>query len=139
MYILDTDTLNYFFRGHPKVSHYLNLVEREQITTSIISKIEVLRGRMDFVLKAATTHEFLRAQLWLEQSEFLISQFPIVPFDDNAGSIFEKFRQMSSYRKVGRADLLIASIVIANRATLVTRNTKDFSKLTQLKIVNWMD
>jgi tRNA(fMet)-specific endonuclease VapC len=139
MYLLDTDTLNYFFRGHPKIIDNFNLVEDEQVVTSIISKIEVLQGRMDFVLKAANTQQFLRAQLWLEQSELFLNQFSIIPFDEVAGTIFEMLRKISSHRKIGRADLLIASIAIANKATLVTRNTKDFSRISKLNLVNWME
>jgi tRNA(fMet)-specific endonuclease VapC len=41
--------------------------------------------------------------------------------------------------KVGRADLLIASIALANRATLVTRNRRHFEKVPGLMVVNWVD
>ncbi len=35
------------------------------------------------------------------------------------------------------ADLLIACIVLAHNATLVTRNTKDFANIPGLKQGNW--
>ena len=40
---------------------------------------------------------------------------------------------------MGRADLLIAAITLANRATLVTRNLKDFRQVPGLQIENWAD
>jgi tRNA(fMet)-specific endonuclease VapC len=42
-------------------------------------------------------------------------------------------------RNIGCGDLLIASIALANRATLVTRNRKDFRKLPNLGLENWAD
>ena len=35
-------------------------------------------------------------------------------------------------------DLRVASIVIANSATLLTRNTKDFAKIPGLRHENWL-
>jgi len=42
-------------------------------------------------------------------------------------------------RKIGRADLLIASIALASSATLATRNLKDFAFVPGLRTENWAD
>jgi len=42
-------------------------------------------------------------------------------------------------KKVGRADLLIAAIALAHRATLVTRNVRDFQQIPGLILENWTD
>jgi tRNA(fMet)-specific endonuclease VapC len=42
-------------------------------------------------------------------------------------------------RKIGRADLLIAAISLANRATVVSRNLKDFRQVPGLRVENWAD
>ncbi len=36
-------------------------------------------------------------------------------------------------------DLRIASIVIANGATLLTRNLKDFTRVPDLRVENWLE
>jgi tRNA(fMet)-specific endonuclease VapC len=46
---------------------------------------------------------------------------------------------VSNLRKIGRADLLIASVTLANRATLVTRNTRHFKQVPGLRVENWVD
>ncbi len=40
---------------------------------------------------------------------------------------------------MGRADLLIASMALARRATLVTRNVRHFPPVPGLTVENWMD
>jgi tRNA(fMet)-specific endonuclease VapC len=139
MYLLDTDILTHFFRGNSNINAYIREHKHEVICTSIVSKIEILQGRMNFLLKASDANQLLRAQSWLEQTELMLNQFIILPFDTESATIFERLKQLANYKKIGHADLLIASIALANQAILVTRNTKDFTKIKQLKIENWMD
>lgn len=39
--------------------------------------------------------------------------------------------------RVGTKDLRIASIVLANNATLLTRNNRDFSRVPDLRSEDW--
>jgi tRNA(fMet)-specific endonuclease VapC len=52
---------------------------------------------------------------------------------------FEKLRQNTNLKKIGRGDLQIASIALAHRATLVTRILKDFQQIPGLQVENWAD
>jgi tRNA(fMet)-specific endonuclease VapC len=99
----------------------------------------LLRGRIDFLLKAATGAELLRAQQWFLRTEELLAQILIVPFDEAAAKQFDRLRANKAYRKVGRADLLIASIGLANQATLVTCNVRHFRQIHGITVVNWVD
>jgi len=42
-------------------------------------------------------------------------------------------------KKIGRADLLVASVALANRAVLVTRNLRHFRQTPNLELENWVD
>jgi predicted nucleic acid-binding protein len=42
-------------------------------------------------------------------------------------------------KKIGRSDLLIASITLANDAILVTRNLRHFRQVPHLQAENWVD
>lgn len=139
MHILDTDTLTHLYAGHPRVINRLQTIDDPDVCTSIISKIELLRGRFDFMLKAATGEELKRAQRWLYRTEELLSQIVIVPLDEAAITQFDRLRANKSYRKIGRADLLIAGIALAHRATIVTRNVRHFRQIPNLNVVNWVD
>jgi tRNA(fMet)-specific endonuclease VapC len=139
MHILDTDTLTHLYAGHPRVIDRLKNLEDPDVFTTIITKIELLRGRFDFLLKAATVNELIRAQQWLDRTEELLSQIVIIPLDEAALMQFERLRNRKKLRKIGRADLLIASIALAHRATIVTRNVRLFRQIPNLKVVNWID
>ena len=139
MHLLDTDTLTHLHAGHPQVVAQLRAVDDPVVVTTITTKSELLRGRIDFLLKAATGLELLRAQQWFTRTEELLAQILIVPFDETAATQFDRLRVTKAYRKIGRADLLIASIVLANRATLVTRNIRHFQQIHGVRVINWMD
>jgi tRNA(fMet)-specific endonuclease VapC len=118
---------------------HLRTVDDPIVGTTVITKGELLRGRIDFLLKAATSVELLRAQQWFTRTEELLAQILVIPFDQTAARQFERLRTSRAYRKLGRADLLIASIVLANRATLVTRNVRHFRQIQGITVVNWVD
>ena len=54
MHILDTDTLTYLHAGHSRVRQRLQELDDPEVAITVITRIEVLRGRFDFILKAAT-------------------------------------------------------------------------------------
>ena len=60
---------------------------------------------------------------------------PLVPFNANATSIFERLRRTGV--PVGTMALKIAAIVIANDATLLSRNPVDFRKVPELRAEDW--
>jgi tRNA(fMet)-specific endonuclease VapC len=138
MYLLDTDTLSALHKDNPNVVARFAQADAK-VATTIITKIEILRGRIEFVRKAATGDEVLRAQQWFTRSEELLAGVEIVPFDAAAAKLFDGLRAISRFRKIGHADLLIASIALAQRATLVTRNVRDFQAIPRLNVQNWMD
>lgn len=139
VYILDTDTLTRFHAGHRKVIERPRHVADTDVATTVITKIELLRGRFDFLLKAADGAELLRAHDWLIKTEFLLSQLKILPFDAAAAAEFDRLRAITKLRKVGRADLLISSIALSRRAIVVTRNLRDFRRVPTLAVDNWVD
>lgn len=138
MYLLDTDTLSQLYAGHPRVIARLQKID-EDVATTIITKVELLRGRIEFLLKAATGTDILKAQHWLKETEELLSQLRVISFDVNTLHQLEKLHQNNKLRKIGRADLLIASISLAHQATLVTRNLRHFQQIPGLRTVNWVD
>jgi tRNA(fMet)-specific endonuclease VapC len=139
MHLLDTDTLTHLHAGNENVQRQLQILDDPEIGITIITKIELLRGRFDFILKAADSTQLLRAQRWLTRTEALLTQLRIVHFNDQSAEWFDQLRKDSSLRKIGRADLLIGSIALTHNAVLVTRNLRHFRQIPRLKVVNWVD
>ena len=111
----------------------------DEVVLTVITRIEVLQGRFASILKAADREQLLVAQQRLAETERRLEGFTILPVDAAAAAEFERLLGTKGLKKICRGDLLIASIALANKAKLVTRNTKDFSKVTGLQIENWAD
>lgn len=139
LYILDTDTISRLHAGDPRVQQHRERFDPADIVTTIITRIEILRGRFEFVLKAADGGQLLQAQEWLVRSVELLDQITNVPLDASAAQQFDKLRLNRKLKKIGRADLLIAATALAHGATLVTRNLKHFRQVPGLKVENWAD
>jgi tRNA(fMet)-specific endonuclease VapC len=137
MFLLDTDALSLLHAGNSNVTAKANRVDPSEVATTIITRIEILRARFDFVLKAKDGNQIQRAQTWLEKSDDLLRRIQIVPLDPASAEIFDRVREDRKLRKVGRADLLIASIALSRRATLVTRNLRHFRMVPGLLIEDW--
>jgi len=90
-------------------------------------------------LKAADGERFLRAQDLLRRTEELLTPLVIVPSDALAATEFDRLRHEGTMKKIGHADLLVASVALANGATLVTRNLRHFRQVPNLSLENWVD
>ena len=140
MYILDTDTLTHLQKRNHNVLEKLEKTEKiDLVGITIVTRAEILRGRIEFLLKANDKNSLEKAQKFLIESEEFLANIPTIRFEDNSLAKFDELRQNSKFRKIGRADLLIASICLANRAVLVTRNVKHFKQFPNLTVENWVE
>ena len=85
-----------------------------------------------------TKHNAPKAVL-ISYAEFEALTRANVPALDELTDEFDTLRANRKLRRIGRNDLLIASIVRARRATLVTRNRRHFHQVPGLRVENWAD
>ena len=111
----------------------------EELGITSITKAEVLRRRCENLLKADSAEETLKAQRRFDLSEQRLARLVIAPFYHAAAAQLEQLWKVDRLKQIGRADLFIASVALANDATLVTRNLKHFRRVPNLKVVNWVD
>ncbi len=140
IYILDTDmfTLAYYSKNGVRERVVKESLEHG-IAISFITRVEVLRGRIESILKAENGEKVLRAIELLEKSERYLAEFAILRFNEASSDRFEILRNTKLKNRPGRNDLLIACVALAHGATLVTRNTKDFAGIPNLQLENWAD
>jgi len=139
MHILDTDTISHLHAGNMNVIENLKKSDDSDVRITIITRIELLRGRFEFLLKASDKEKLIRAQSLLNRTAKLLTQIPVLSMNEEAGTQFEKLKGIKKLKKIGRADILIASIVLSNKAVLVTRNIRHFRQIPNLSVTNWVD
>lgn len=140
MIVLDSDILTLWTYDHTKVRERYDAVpDEETIAITAITRMEVLGGRTSSVLKAADEAELRKAAERLQQVEKMLEDFLVLHVDEAAIGHFGKLRTNKKTRKMGRADMLIACIALAQDALLVTRNVKDFKEVPGLRTENWAD
>ncbi len=138
MTILDTDTLSLLFANHARVVARYR-AETDEVVSTIISRIETLQGRFATLLKAADGAQLRLGQERLDRAERDLATFRFLPINAGAAIEFDRLRANKKLKRIGRGDLLIASIALAFRGTLVTRNTRDFKRVPGLRSDNWAE
>jgi tRNA(fMet)-specific endonuclease VapC len=80
-----------------------------------------------------------RPQEQLTKLEHFFQPYVSLPFDDTSAAIAGRVRADLAARgtPIGAHDLQIAAIALANNLTLVTHNTREFSRVAGLRIEDW--
>jgi tRNA(fMet)-specific endonuclease VapC len=129
MYVLDTNTLIYYFKNQGQVAQKLAAVAPQEIIISTIVLFELQVGI------AKSTSPSKRIQ----QLQQLLSRVSVVPFDRAAATAAATIRAQLEQQgmPIGPIDGLIAGVAVARQATIVTRNIGEFSRVAGLSIVDW--
>src|SRR5689334_1953052 len=117
MFVLDTNTLSHHLRGHQQTTENISRTTSEVVIT-VVTRIEMLQGRFAAIVKAENAAKLLLAQQRLKETETDLSLFTALPLDAPSAAEFERLLGTKGVRRIGRGDLLIASICLARKATL---------------------
>jgi len=130
MYLLDTNTC--IFLKNKKPLHVLDKLKSVIDLGVYISSITV--AELQFGVYNSQNIERNRISL----TEFL-APFSIMDFDDNDAEQFGKIRSKlkSEGQIIGPYDMLIAAQAVAKKLILVTNNTVEFSRISELKLEDW--
>ena len=138
MYILDTDHLSVLERKGANAQPLLQrmmTIDPAQISTTIISYEEQMRGWLSYIAKAQSEDKQVEAYKQLKNQLMNYCAIPVIEFDLDAVREFNRLRK--TYPRLGTMDLKIAAITIVNRSTLLTRNSSDFGQISGLPIEDW--
>ena len=132
MYFIDTNTCIYFMSGKfPSVRERFLSVSPKEIKISSVIKGELLLGAFKSRTRKKTT----------EKVEQFLKPFEIADFTDKMSYAYAKIRKDLELAgtPIGANDLLIAATAVYEKATLVTHNTDEFSRVADLKIEDWVE
>jgi tRNA(fMet)-specific endonuclease VapC len=135
LWILDTDHVSLFQRGHPQIINRLAKVAPTNISITVITLEEQIRGRFHMIRQASSPSEVILAYQNLHITFDNLKSFDILDFSLTASTIYSSL--IAKKIKIGTQDLRIAAIVLSIDGILVTRNQRDFAKVPNLVIQDW--
>jgi len=127
--------LSLHHRGHKLIQQRLLALPLKQRVTTIITVEEQLRGRFAMIARSRSASEWVAAYSAFQQTLDDLMQLRLLPFDDQAAAEF--IRLKASVKQVGTQDLKIAAVVLSVGGVLVTRNQRDFARISGLAIEDW--
>ncbi len=129
-YLLDTNTCIRYLNGRSSnVVAKVRATAPSDIAVCAVVKAELFAG----AAKSQNPAKNLATQ------QAFLNQFVSFPFDDVAAAIYGPMRAAleKAGTPIGPNDLLIATIALANSLTLVTHNTREFTRLSGLTLEDW--
>ena len=129
-FLLDTNILSDLVR-HPRgrISDRIKEVGEQNICTSIVVAAELRYG--------AAKKDASRLTMQLEA---VLSVIDVLALEQPADAVYGELRARleRSGQSIGANDLLIAAHALALGYTIVTDNAREFSRIDNLRIENWL-
>ena len=132
MYIVDSNTCIYFMNGkYPSVRDKFLSISPKDIKISSVVKGELLLGAFKSQTREQTT----------KKVEKFLKPFDVIDFTDKMSYDYAEIRATleKSGNSIGANDLLIAATALNQKATLVTHNIDEFSRVHGLDIEDWVE
>ena len=129
IYVLDTNTLIYFFKGQGAVAATLLKTPPAEVAVPSVVVYEIETG----IRKSAQPEK--RTQ----QLSALLDAARVLSFDRACASEAARVRSVLEQKgtPIGPIDVLIAGTVLAHDGVLVTHNVSEFERVPELRIVDW--
>ena len=131
MLILDSNTISYYFRGDPLVVPRLQALRPADLAVPAIVEYELRYGLLRLSSQAATPRLAALAKF--------LQPLQLLPFDSECAAYAARLRVEleGAGTPIGPHDTLIAATALRHQATLVTRNVREFSRVSGLQWLNW--
>ena len=128
-YLLDTDTLIYVFKRLGNCLVRLNAQPDDRIAISSISLFELEYGM-------GKSENRIKMDSYVLN---LCKRYAVLDFDLAAARQAGGLRALlhTQGKPIGPYDVQIAGVALSKNLTIVTRNTREFSRVPGLKVENW--
>ena len=129
MYVLDTNTLIYFFKGMGSVAD--NLLSKKPADIGIPA-IVLYELELGIAKSAAPKKRAMQLDKLIDTVQILGCSTPEAKASAQIRATLEK-----QGTPIGPYDTLIAGTALANQGTLVTHNTGEFKRIKKLAVEDW--
>jgi tRNA(fMet)-specific endonuclease VapC len=129
MYVLDTNSFIYFFKGMGNVGERLLATPPREIALSAVVLYELEVG-----LAKSVAPQRRRAQV--EELMALLSLLPYGAAEARATARIRADLERTG-KPIGPLDTLIAGTALAHGATVVTHNREEFGRVAGLSVEDW--
>ena len=128
-YVLDTNTLIYFFKGLGRVADRLLAIPPNEIGIPAIVLYEIEVG-----IAKSKSPQKRKAQI--QEFASLVNIIPFGPAEAKCAAAIRVKLEKEGF-PIGPHDILIAASALANNCTLVTHNKGEFERVPGLIIEDW--
>lgn len=131
MLIFDSNTISYYLRGDPQIVPRFQALAPADVGVPAIVEYELRYGLLRLPQEAANSRLAALMQL--------LQPMQLLPFDSECAAQAARIRVEleAAGSPIGPHDILIAATALRHRATLVTRNVREFSRVKGLQWLNW--
>jgi tRNA(fMet)-specific endonuclease VapC len=135
LYILDTDHISLFLGNHPSVRDRV-LQTKAECSITVISIQEIFNGWVGQLNRVENEAYKIEIYQRLHLTTQFFQQMPVLNYDRAASVQYQQIIKANTILAKRRLekDMRIAGIALANEATIVTRNQRDFEQVLDLKI-----
>ncbi len=138
-FLLDTDDISILQKQsgsqYAALSARISQVPRADLAFCIVSFHEQVLGCNSYIAKAKRSTEIVRGYQMFDRVLSAFAATLVLPFDKSASVAFDSL--LASRLRIATMDLRIASIAFSQGLTLLTRNSRDFSRVPGLVIEDW--
>ncbi|MCY7408847.1 MAG: type II toxin-antitoxin system VapC family toxin [Chitinophagales bacterium] len=130
-YLLDTNICIYLINR--KQEALIEIIEKEKTTDVAISFVTI--AELHYGVYKSEHQERNLSSL-----QKFLTPFQIISFSSDMATLFGKHRATLAKKGklIGPYDMLIATQALYHDLTLVTNNVKEFNRIPELKIENWL-
>ncbi len=130
-YMLDTNTCIYLIKKKPV--EVIERLRRSKISDIGISSITL--SELEYGVEKSERRDQNKAAL----AQFIVP-FEVCAYDESAAAEYGTIRARLEKKgqSLGSLDLLIAAHALSRRLVLVTNNVREFKRVPDLKIENWV-
>lgn len=131
LYLLDTNICIYLIKRHPNLEEKFKTLLPGDIGISSVTLAELYYG--------------VEKSQYIERNRHALEKFilplEVLDFDEGASLQYGKIRALleKNGTPIGSMDLMIAAHALSLNITLITNNEREFSRVPNLKVENWLN